>query len=97
LLEAFRAQKIESLLDRVQKSADGVDTKYPDFRAALALLKFHDQKRFGDSPSVEISNQVFNCPLSLERMGEIERLISSPQGLVMSPPATAAQIEDAKS
>lgn len=53
LLEEFRANKIAGLLERVQKSADGVDVKFPDFRAALALLKFQDQKRFGDSPAVE--------------------------------------------
>jgi len=52
LLEEFRANKISGLLERVQKSADGVDVKFPDFRAALALLKFQDQKRFGDSPAV---------------------------------------------
>jgi hypothetical protein len=52
LLEEFRANKIAGLLERVQKSADGVDVKFPDFRAALALLKFQDQKRFGDSPAV---------------------------------------------
>jgi len=52
LLEEFRANKIAGLLERVQKSADGVGVKFPDFRAALALLKFQDQKRFGDSPVV---------------------------------------------
>ena len=55
LLEEFRANKIAGLLDRVQKSADGVGVKFPDFRAALALLKFQDRARFGDSPTVEIN------------------------------------------
>lgn len=55
LLEQFRANKIAGLLERVQKSADGVGVKFPDFRAALALLKFQDRARFGDSPSVEIN------------------------------------------
>lgn len=55
LLEEFRANKIAGLLERVQKSADGVDVKFPEFRAALALLKFQDQKRFGDSPAVAIN------------------------------------------
>lgn len=96
LLEAFRAQKIESLLDRVQKSADGVDTKYPDFRAALALLKFHDQKRFGDSPMVDITNQVFTCPLSPDQLAKVEKILFQP-GLVVAPPATVKQIEDSQS
>ena len=56
-LEAMRAKKIAGLLDRVQKSADGIGTKFPDFRAALALLKFQDLKRFGDAP---VAAQVFN-------------------------------------
>lgn len=55
LLEEFRANKIAGLLERVQKSADGIDVKFPDFRAALALLKFQDQKRFGDSPVVAMN------------------------------------------
>lgn len=55
LLEEFRANKIAGLLERVQKSADGIDVKFPDFRAALALLKITDQKRFGDSPAVQVN------------------------------------------
>jgi hypothetical protein len=55
LLEEFRANKIAGLLERVQKSADGIDVKFPDFRAALALLKFQDQKRFGDSPALAMN------------------------------------------
>ena len=55
LLEAYRADRIEHLIERIEKSADGVDVKFPDFRAALALLKFQDQKRFGDSPAVAIN------------------------------------------
>ena len=53
LLEAYRADRIEGLIDRIEKSANGIDVKYPDFRAALALLKITDQKRFGDSPTAE--------------------------------------------
>jgi hypothetical protein len=54
LLEAYRAHRIEHLIDRIEKSADGIGVKYPDFRAALALLKITDQKRFGDSPLVNV-------------------------------------------
>jgi hypothetical protein len=57
LLEAYTAHRVEALIDRVEDSAYGLNgVKYPDFRAALALLKFTDKKRFGDSP-VEITNQ----------------------------------------
>jgi len=54
MLEAFRADRIESLIDRIEKSANGTGgVKYPDWRAALAILKFTDQKRFGEVPAVE--------------------------------------------
>ena len=56
LLEEFRANRIDDLLTRVEKSADGVGMKQPDWRAAAALLKFADMKRFGDSPALEINN-----------------------------------------
>ena len=55
LLEGYRANRIQHLINRVEQSADGLGgVKYPDFRAALSLLKFQDQKRFGDSPTVEV-------------------------------------------
>lgn len=51
LFEAFRAGRIEKLLDRIEDSAEGKGgVRYPDWRAAAALLKFFDNKRFGDTP-----------------------------------------------
>lgn len=55
LLEKFRGARIEKLIARIEKSANGQDVKFPDFRAALALLKIIDQRRFGDSPLVEVN------------------------------------------
>jgi hypothetical protein len=55
LLEKFRGARIEKLIARIEKSADGQDVKFPDFRAALALLKIIDQRRFGDSPLVAVT------------------------------------------
>ena len=55
LLEAYRAHRIEHLIGQIEKSADGIGVKYPDFRAALALLKIADQRRFGDGAAVEIN------------------------------------------
>jgi hypothetical protein len=63
LLEAYRADRIESLIDRIEKSADGERLKYPDWRAALALLKITDQRRFGDAATVEISTGPVNITL----------------------------------
>ena len=55
LFEAFRAGRIERLLDRIEESAEGKGgVKYADWRAAAALLKFYDSKRFGESPAVEV-------------------------------------------
>jgi len=56
LLEEFRAGRIDSLITKIESAADGVNMKQPDWRAAAALLKFADLKRFGDSPAVEINN-----------------------------------------
>jgi hypothetical protein len=51
MLEAYRARRFEGLIERIEASAEGTGgVKYPDWRAALALLKIGDQKRFGDSP-----------------------------------------------
>lgn len=60
LLEEFRAGRIDDLITKIEKSADGIGLKQPDWRAAAALLKFADMKRFGDH-AVEINN--FPAPL----------------------------------
>jgi hypothetical protein len=94
LLEQFRANKIAGLLDRVQKSADGVDVKFPDFRAALALLKFQDRARFGDSPTVEI-NTGQQSAIVIAAGGEenLRKLIGSWTSQVqVAPPAAAKQL-----
>ena len=57
MVEAYRAARIEQLIDRIEKSADGDGVKFPDWRAALALLKITDQRRFGDSPAPETPPQ----------------------------------------
>src|ERR1017187_9060923 len=46
LLEAYRADRIESLIARIEKSANGQDVKFPDWRAAAFLLSVTDAKRF---------------------------------------------------
>jgi hypothetical protein len=58
LLEKFRAERVDSLVARIEKSADGVGLKQPDWRAASALLSHVDPRRFSDSgmrASIEIS------------------------------------------
>jgi hypothetical protein len=95
LLEQFRANKIAGLLDRVQKSADGVDVKFPDFRAALALLKFQDKARFGDSPTVEVN---FNA-LALsdkELLVIAQKMRAARESATVETASVPKQIRDAK-
>jgi hypothetical protein len=96
LLEEFRANKIAGLLERVQKSADGVDVKFPEFRAALALLKFQDKARFGDSPTVEI-NATHQTAIVLAVGGEdrLRKLVESYCKLAKLPVFEPPQIGDA--
>ena len=47
-LEKHRAKKISQMIDRVERSANGLDIKQPDFRAALAFLKIIDRERYGE-------------------------------------------------
>jgi hypothetical protein len=100
LLEAYRAGRIEGLIDRIENSADGVGVKFPDWRAALALLKITDQRRFGDSPTVEI-NATHQTAIVLAAGGEdkLRKLVASYCKLaklpVFEPPASPKQIRDA--
>jgi hypothetical protein len=68
-LEKFRAARIEKLISRVEKSADGEGVKYPDFRAALALLAILDRRRFNvsqaDTPPPQVPQISVNVLLSL--------------------------------
>lgn len=64
-LEACRAARIRGLLERIEKSAEGIDLKYPDWRAAAGLLKFADRKRFGDDPSAGSVSVSVNAPLEM--------------------------------
>ena len=100
LLEEFRANKIAGLLDRVQKSADGIDVKFPDFRAALALLKFQDRARFGDSPTVENNHtNMIILPGDSERIKQLCAVFAAPalppgQGQAKLPAGTTDQPAD---
>jgi len=58
LFEEFRAMNIEALMSRIYKSAEGIDLKFPDWRAALAALRVLDPTRFGDKAVTdELSRQ----------------------------------------
>jgi hypothetical protein len=55
LLEAFRANRIDDLITRVEKSANGQDVKNPDWRAAAFLLSVTDAKRFSNNATQSTS------------------------------------------
>ena len=95
LLEEFRAGRIDSLITKMESAADGVNMKQPDWRAAAALLKFVDLKRFGDSPpSIELHQHTQQ--LSDESKRKVEALLrASLQQEIESKPAPA-QILDAE-
>jgi hypothetical protein len=95
LLEEFRAGRIDSLVTKIESAADGVNMKQPDWRAAAALLKFVDLKRFGDSPTVEVNNQIPWHGISKQRMKEIEAMIVDRNPQIQLKPAPA-QIQDAQ-
>ena len=69
-MESYKAQLINHNLQQVQKAADGVGVKYPDFRASLAMLKIQGgAARFGDTPTIEMQSPTFI--LSSEKIREI--------------------------
>jgi hypothetical protein len=83
LLEEFRANRIDDLLTRVENSAAGIGVKFPDFRAALALLKITDHKRFGDQPTVEIN---VAAPLLTDaQIAKVEALFLKSKAIASAP------------
>ena len=52
LLEEFRAGRIDSLIAKIEASADGIGLKGPDWRAAAFLLSVSDKHRFGTQADI---------------------------------------------
>ena len=96
LLEHCRGARIQNLIDRVEKSAAGIDVKFPDFRAALALLKFQDRTRFGDSPAVEINTSQTAVVIQAGGEENLRRMIEHYAGLAKGMKALPAAGTDAK-
>ena len=56
MLEAFRADRIESLIDRIEKSANGTaELNILIGARPWPFFDFTDQKRFGETPAVAIN------------------------------------------
>jgi hypothetical protein len=71
LLEAYRAGRIEGLIDRIENSADGVGVKFPDWRASAFLLAVTDAKRFSTSGNVGVAVNVNVAALSDKELLDI--------------------------
>jgi len=69
LLEEFRAGRIQDLIARVEKSADGEGMKQPDWRAAAFLLSVAD-KRFSTSGGASVETTVNNNTLLVSVGGD---------------------------
>ncbi|HEY5043696.1 MAG TPA: hypothetical protein VIK53_17115 [Verrucomicrobiae bacterium] len=78
LLEEFRAGRIQDLIGRVEKSADGVGMKQPDWRAAAYLLSVADAKRFATSGGVSVEVTANVSPIVAQLGGEdnLKKLVS---------------------
>jgi hypothetical protein len=97
LFEAFRAGRIERLLDRIEESAEGKGgVKYADWRAAAALLKFYDSKRFGESPAVEINMEADSARVGIlvnSACDTVLKLVGRSSAKALPAPATANESE----
>jgi len=73
LLEAHRANRIDSLIEKIEAGADGKGMKQPDWRAAAFLLTVTDRHRFGPSaetqapPAPATSEAVLNALLAMSQ------------------------------
>jgi hypothetical protein len=86
LLEAFRADRIDSLIEKIEKSADGKGLKQPDWRAAAHLLSIADARRFSEGgmrASLEVNLNV--SPLGNGSIEAVRAAIARVQATQPSP------------
>ena len=84
-LERLRAIRIDVLLDRIEKCAEGVNMKQPDWRAAAHLLTLTDYRRFSASAGTVMDTAPQRESITLDRMREI---------MAMTQPAPPANVVD---
>ena len=85
LLEAFRADRIDQLISRIEKSAEGEGLKQPDWRAAQYLLSVVDRKRF--SQSAPANEQPTMPPqVNVQVIAELSRLVFGEAEVNPAPP-----------
>jgi hypothetical protein len=95
LLEEFRAGRIDSLIAKIEASADGEGMKQRDWRAAAFLLSVADAKRFSTSAmSVTVPVQV-HTGLTDEQYKRIEEQLCKPKPVVEIAASEPKQIENA--
>jgi len=99
LLEAFRADRLNSLIAQIEAGAKGVNMKQPDWRAAAHLLAVTgDKARFGpQAEAAPLAASGVNT-LSDESMGRILAMLRAdyPKPVIDVPASEPKQIENAK-
>jgi hypothetical protein len=87
LLEAFRADRLNSLIEQIEAGAKGVNMKQPDWRAAAHLLAVTgDKARFGPQaeattptqPVIQLSDSTMTKLLAMLRAGDAKPVIDIP-------------------
>lgn len=96
LLEEFRAGRIDDLIARVEKSADGVGMKQPDWRAAAFLLSVTDAKRFSASGNVGVEVNVNVAAFTDAQLLDIAQKMRAARSAIVETASQPKQIQDAE-
>jgi hypothetical protein len=98
LLEAFRADRLNSLIEQIEAGAKGVNMKQPDWRAAAHLLAVTgDKARFGPQAEATPPPQSGNT-LTDETMTKLLAMLraGNAKPVIDVPDSEPKQIENAK-
>jgi hypothetical protein len=95
LLEAFRADRLNSLIEQIEAGAKGVNMKQPDWRAAAHLLSVTDKHRFGPQAEAAPLPQPWNT-LTDETMTKLLAMLraGNAKPVIDVPASEPKQIED---
>ena len=97
LLEAFRADRLNSLIEQIEAGAKGVNMKQPDWRAAAHLLSVTDKHRFGPQAEATPLPQPWNTLTDATMTKLLAMLRAGNAKPVIDVPASEPkQIENAK-
>jgi hypothetical protein len=80
LLEEFRAGRINDLVARIEKSANGEDLRQPDWRAASFLLAVADAKRYSPTPTTVQQDNRVQVLVSPQQRAQVAKMLSEALG-----------------